>query len=311
MAPACTSGREFKEDGMKRGLVTVICLIGFTLAAGLARADDIQAQVGIYGADNAAGYMQPLADALAADMNGGLYHCGRVPTEGFHIALGAETMIAPIGSGQKSFSAHTEDPFSPSAQAMAPTIFGPGEGSTVLGTGGTAFIFPGGFELKRMPLVVPQLTIGTFLRSEATVRFATIPASDQINEISLLGLGVRHNLNRYLPELPLDLAGGLFWQQFKVQDVIDAHAFSLGLQGSVTRSVFSAYAGLAYEKSTLDLSYPRGTGNFGETVSLSMDAKNSIRLTLGGALKLAYLQLHASYDLAAQSTIVLGVALGN
>jgi hypothetical protein len=297
---------------MRRAILTALCLTGMLcLVPGARAVDDIQALVGLYTADNAAKYLQPLADALGADMNGGFYHGARVPVTGFHLCVGVEAIFAPIADEARTFRATTEAPFNPPATADASTLFGPGESATATGTGGTVFIFPGGFDIKRLPLVVPQITVGSFMGTEATVRFADIDVSDSIGKLRLLSLGARHNVSQYLPSLPVDLAAGFFWQHFEVGDLIDAKTLSIGAQGSITRSVLTLYGGLAWEKSTLDVSYPRGTGDFEQRISFSMDGKNKVRFTAGAALKLAVLTLHADYSLASQSTIALGVGLGN
>ncbi len=296
---------------MRRAILAVACLAGVLGLAAGASADDIQALVGIYRAENAEKYLQPLADALGADMNAGFYHGARVPRLGLHVWVGMETMWAPVSDDQKVFQAHTEAPFNPAATVEAPTLFGARTGPTATGTGGTVFVFPGGFDVKRMPLAVPQVTVGSFLGTEATVRFADAELTEDIDRIRLFGFGARHNLSQYLPMLPVDLAGGFFWQHFEVGDLIDAKTFSLGVQGSITRSVLTGYAGIAWEKATLDLSYPRGTGDFAERIEFSLDGENSVRLTVGAALRLAIVTLHADYSLASQGTIVLGLGLGN
>jgi hypothetical protein len=297
---------------MRRAILAAVCLTGMLFLASGARAvDDIQALVGLYTADNATKYLQPLADALGADMNGGFYHGARIPVMGFHLCVGAEAIFAPIGDEARTFRAHTEEPFNPPATRDASTLFGPGESVTATGTGGTVFIFPGGFDIKRLPLVVPQLTVGSFMGTEATVRFVDVDVSDSIDKVRLLGIGARHSVSQYLPGLPVDLAGSVFWQHFEVGDLIDAKTISVGAQGSITRSVLTVYGGVAWEKASLDVSYPRGTGAFEERIDFSLDGKNKVRFTAGAALKLAVLTLHADYSLASQSTIALGVGLGN
>jgi hypothetical protein len=271
----------------------------------------LENSISVYSGQNGHRFMQPLADALVANLNSGLYYTAAIPTNGFEISVGIEGMYAPIGSDAKTFEATTEGVFSPVQTADVPTIFGDTEGLRVTGTGGTAYTFPGGFAVDNFPTAVPQITIGAFHGTEATVRFATANTEEEIGKIDLLGFGLRHSISQYLPNAPVDIAAGFFWQSFKIGDIMDAKALSLGVQGSYTRSVLTAYAGLAYETGSLKLDYTQEVAGETLSVDFDLDAANSIRGTLGLTLDLMIARLHAEYGLASQSTLTVGLGLGH
>ena len=54
------------------------------------------------------------------------------------------------------------------------------------------------------------LTLGAY------VRYAAIPKMENFPHIDLVGVGVRHNLNQYFPDLPVDVAAGAFYQKLTV-----------------------------------------------------------------------------------------------
>lgn len=293
------------------GLLASSLTLGSLLTAS-ALAGDIQGLMGIYSEDNAKGYMQPLADVLGATMNSGFYYDARVPQDGFHFHVGLETMFAPVADEDRSFLAHTESEFNlsnPTTTVTAPTIFGDSEGPVVQGTGGTVFTFPGGLQTLRLPLAVPQITVGSIRGTELMARFVDLEVNDSIKDVSLLGLGLRHDLGQYIQRLPMDLSASGFWQSFQVEDFIKAKTLSLGVQTGISRGPFSLFGGLAYETASVDLDYPRGSEDAG-TISISLDGRNSLRFTAGGALFLAIVQLHLAYSVASQGVLAAGLQLG-
>ena len=88
------------------------------------------------------------------------------------------------------------------------TVFG-GPGSVVSGPGGLQYQFQNGqLKTRLMPMAIPQATLGTLFGTEAVVRYAAIPKMENFPHIDLVGVGVRHNISQYLPDLPLDVAAG-------------------------------------------------------------------------------------------------------
>lgn len=275
------------------------------------QAQDLESYVSKYTSENGKGYLQPLADAFGANINSGLYHSARISTFGLHIYLGVETMTALIADEQKVFTARTEAPFSPETTAETPTIFGRTAGTSVTGTGGTVFNFPGGLDLSKVPIAVPQVTAGSILGTEATLRFIEVTIDDNFGKVKLFGFGVRHNVSQYFKTLPIDLAAGFFIQKFEVGDVVEANAKYFGLQGSYSTGILTFYGGLGLESASLDISYRFESGNgSATTIAFDLDANNSVRFTTGVALKLAVLRLHADYNVASQNVVALGLGFG-
>ncbi len=155
-----------------------------------------------YSSANGSGYMQPLADAFGADLNSGLYQTANIPLRGFHLNLSFMLMGAPITDSRKTFSAKTEGFFAPAIIASAPTVFGSTSGKTVAGNAGTAYAFPGGLDMSIFTIGVPQITVGSFYGTEATVRFFQAKVGDNIGQLQLWGIGVRHSISQYFKKLP-------------------------------------------------------------------------------------------------------------
>ena len=95
-----------------------------------AHAQKLNDFVAKYGNENGVGFMQPLADAFAANFNSGLFQSAYIPLEGFHITFCVVALGAPVTDSRKTFLAKTEDPFSPPGSTQAPTIFGSTSGGS-------------------------------------------------------------------------------------------------------------------------------------------------------------------------------------
>ncbi len=259
-----------------------------------------------YGNENGAGFMQPLADAFGANINSGLFQTANVPLTGFHLNFSVMLMGAPTTDSRKTFSAKTEGFFAPATTTDAPTVFGSTRGKIVTGNGGTAYVFPGGLNMSIFTIGVPQITVGSFYGTEATVRFFQAKVGDNIGQLKLWGIGARHNINQYFKKLPLDVAFGIYQQHFEIGDIVSANATLISAQGSYTASVITFYGGPAVEISNMDVNYDGSSGK----ISLSLKSQNSVRFTVGTALTLAFFRLYADYNLASQPAFVLGFGFG-
>lgn len=273
-------------------------------------AQDLEDYVSKYTSDNGAKFMQPLADAFGANLNSGFYQSARLRVSGLHIYLGVETMVAIIANSQKTFMAKTEAPFTPPQTVAAPTIFGSSAGAAITGSGGTVFNFPGGLDLDKLPLAVPQLRVGSFRGTEASLRFVEAKIDDNIGRVKLFGFGVRHSISQYLKNSPVDITVGFFIQKFKVGDLVDARSQYYGLQSSYTRGVLTFYGGFGLEAANLDMAYQYDSITGTQQIAFDLQATNSVRLTTGLALQLAVVHLHLDYNLATQNVVTGGLGFG-
>ncbi len=289
-----------------------LLLVIFCCGAGINAllAQELEDYVSKYTSANGAGYMQPLADAFGANLNSGFYHGAHIKTLGFHIYIGVETMVALIADDQKTFTAKTEDPFNPAQTTEAPTIFGSGNGAAVTGTGGTVFNFPGGLDIKKLPLAVPQVSVGAILGTQATLRFANAKIDDNIGEVKLFGFGAQHSISQYFKNFPIDISAGFLIQKFEVGDIVEANTKYFGIQGSLSRSILTFYGGAGIESATLDIAYDYESDAGTQRIAFDLEADNSVRLTAGVALNLLVLKLHADYNFGSQNVIAAGLGFG-
>lgn len=292
---------------MKLNLRIAFPLCIFMVTSNL-HAQEFEDFVSKYTGANGQGYMQPLADAFGANLNSGWYHNAYIRQQGFQLYLGVSAMSAMIPDDNKTFRASTQGFFTPEQTAQAATIFGGTEPKYVEGDDGTVFVLPGGLDMQRLPLAVPNLTIGSLFGTSASFRWMAYDLGDEVGTVSLLGWGLRHSLDSYLPPNPLNVAVGFYMQQFDVGDVVDASGWLASAQASYQWRMLTFYGGLGYENSTLDIQYTYEADD--SEIAFDLAGNNALRATLGMTLNLGPVKINTDYNLAHQSIFTLGLGLG-
>jgi hypothetical protein len=278
----------------------------------------VEDQLSAYTGDNAEGYLDPLIGAIGGSMNAGLFRSAYIPKEGFTFSLEFPIIGFFFGDDDKTFTATTEGGFSPTQTADAPTVVGPTEAVTVSGDGGTTYAFPGGFDVGSFAFTCPQLRVGAVFGTEAMIRFIAFKVGDnELGDLSLFGLGFRHNFSQYMgPEPPVDIAASFFWQSFKLgenedgSDLFETSAYSIGVQGSRHFPPFlTPYTGLYYNSYTTDISYVSESEGDEESIDLSFD-DGYVQWTIGLELNASVLDLFVEYNVSSHSSFAFGLGFG-
>jgi hypothetical protein len=274
--------------------------------AGSARSQsDLENVLKQYDATTVEGYVKPLADVFGANMNGGLYNSASI-SEGFSFSLELIGMASAVSDDQKTYTVNLPAGY-PSATAKMPTIFGgtsaPIAGPGGLSTGGSAGIFDASFFPN--PMVQAR---GGIYGTEAILRFVPIPAvGNALPKTTLFGIGLRHSVSRYLPDIPLDIAGGFFYSKVTSGDIIDFSGLSIGAQAGKSFSVARLYGGLAWEQSTMHLQYTQSAGS--APVDVELDGENSFRFTLGGGLSFGLFNVFADANFGSITNFTGGIGV--
>jgi hypothetical protein len=295
----------------------LVAIFGAT-AAGAGLGD----QLAVYTGDNAEGYLEPLVDAIGADINNGLFQSSFIPLTGFNAAFEIRGMAVWFSDDDATFKARTEGGFLPQSSAEASTVVGPGEAVTVTGDGGTTFMFPGGFSLNSFALSVPQIRFGSYRGTEGIFRYIAVDLGEsELGDLSLVGFGLRHNISQYFgPDFPLSMAGGFLWQRFRAGkneaggDIFKSTAWTVGVQagkiygGGLTS--IEPYTGLSVDSHGMDVAYDSGSDDTSSVTRLSFDTTHSLRFTLGLLAKLAIMRAHVEYNVGTRNSFAFGMAFG-
>lgn len=282
-----------------------------------AQAQELEEFISAYTGDNGSGYAQPLGDALEGSFNSGFFHSAKIPGMGFSLDIGFTTMLAFTPNDSKTFLATPEGGFTPAnpndIPVEAPTIFGQTQAVQVAGEGGTAYTFPGGIDLDALPLAVPQLKIGAIYGTDLTFRYFAADLGEELGSLNLFGIGLRHSVSQYLPDLfPVDIALAYYYQSFSIDNFSDTNTSYIGAQGSFKKGPLIVYSGLGYGTGNTDISYTYDDNNVEEEINIELESSNNFRILLGAALKLGPFYINTDYNVGAISVwnTGLGFSIG-
>jgi hypothetical protein len=279
-----------------------------------ANSQELNDVLSAYTGENGQQFAQPLGDAIGAGLNSGFYHSAKIPKMGFSLEIGVSAMFAFVPDAARTYDAFPEGNFqaaNPQAlPAEAPTIFGSPSAVQVEGEGGTRYSFPGGLELKSLPLAVPQIRVGAVFGTDLTLRYFASDLGQELGNLNLFGFGVRHSISQYLPAaFPLQLAVGYYNQNLRVDNLIETQTNFFNAQASFKTGPLVAYTGLGYNISDSNISYTYDDGDFREEVAIDLERSNSIRALLGVALELGPVYLSTDYNLGDFNVWNIGLGL--
>lgn len=201
-------------------------------------------------------YLQPLADALGADMNAGLFHTARIgggllPL--VDVYVGARLMGTFISDDDKTFDLtyDTEQVFraSDGQEYVVPLTFQIVDGPTFFGDGSPGMVtadvhetvspgpdgrngtsddvtidttaafdlLPGLTGTPIAPLIVPHVGVGSIAGTDLVLRYLPRVGLGDYGSVGLVGVGVRHSVSQYLPLLPISLSGQIMWQKLSIE----------------------------------------------------------------------------------------------
>lgn len=290
--------------------VAVVLIATLAICGGSAWAQsDFEKAISQYSDAQVKGYIQPFADIFGANLNTGFAHSAAIPTVGFHMEFSLIVMGGAIGDDQKTYDLPLPVGFSASTM-KAPTIFGPGEGASYQDpASGLTYLASGGvFGASMLPALTPQLTIGSLYGTEALIRFLATPKIQDM-DADMLALGVRHNVSQWFGVLPVDIAGGFYYTKLRVADLIEYSSVAVSAMASKEFEVVTVYGGLQWEQGTMDLKYEQSDPTKTK-VSVSLDAANTIRGTLGAGLTLGVFRLFADANFGSVMTFSGGIGFG-
>jgi hypothetical protein len=255
------------------------------------------------------GYLQPFADLTGANYNTGWYQSAHIPTTGFNLDFRIIVMGGSVGDEQKEFDLPLPAGFS-SPTMKSPTIFGKPEGATYTDPNtGLRYSGPGGiFNTSLAPAAAPQLRIGSLYGTEAIIRFILLPEAGEIPRGTLFGIGARHSISQYFPELPLDIAAGGIYHTGAFGDYVDLSTLALGAQASKNLGVVTLFGGIQYEMTTMDVSYT--TSQAGTPVNVSLDGDRAFTFTAGADFHLGPIRIHADANLGSVMNFTGSIGFG-
>lgn len=175
-------------------------------------------------------------------------------------------------------------------------------------------------DVTMMPLLAPQLSIGTFFGTQATFRYLpTTNINADLGAFSYFGFGIQHNPSMWIPvPMPVDFALSYFTQKLKIGDLFETRATAFGLNVSKELGIsainITPYAGYMLEQSTMRVKYnftydtPDGS-QASQKIDFEMEGKNKSRLTLGVSIRFLLININADYNIGKYNSLSAGLTL--
>jgi hypothetical protein len=171
--------------------------------------------------------------------------------------------------------------------------------------------------LQALPLFIPQITLGTILGTQVTLRW--LPETQTLEElgtVKLFGIGVQHNPAVWFDtKIPIDFSFGYFNQTLQVGQLMKAHSWAVALNVSKTfgeRFVgVTPYGGIQFENARIDFNYDyRDMGGNVQPMTFSVEGENKIRATVGLNVRILEVNLTGDVGISKYPVGSLGFMVG-
>ncbi|MFV1885265.1 MAG: DUF6588 family protein [Balneola sp.] len=297
------------------------------------------------GADNATAltkaYLSPLPTGLSTTLNSG-WTTKAAPTKKLGFSLQLRAAVAAVPTTGRSFDANdlnlTDSNGAPLTIGglSSNTISGSKSNGQTIGDASNTFSFtlPGGTGFEYVPTAMIQANVGLIKGTDVTVRYIPETAIGDYGNVSLIGAGVKHGLNQWIPGgklLPVDISVMAAFSQIDMNADLEFNpgATDQVVETSTNTFVFnaligktlpfiSAYAGVGYQTGSFELNmlgdYTIGSGiaqtTISDPVSYTQDSDAGIHALAGFQFKIAILRIYAEATVAEYTTVNAGIGIG-
>lgn len=272
-------------------------------------------------------YLAPFTTGLGLNLNSG-FMGGFNPSEYSkipvvpHVYVGAKFCGVVMKNNDKFFNLafKTDTLIGGTLQTInwtvtdAPTVFGNSAPAIAkanfMGRDIQKTLIGGIKDTKFVPLVIPQIGIGTIFGTD--IIFRTIPGIKvgDYGSFKLYGFAMRHNIGAYA-KIPFDIAVQFGYQGFGIKDIndkkfIDASSSFVNLQINKSFFIVSIYGGLQYENYNVDVNY-----NY-DNISIMFNQKgdNNFRGIAGATVALGPGRFNADLNFGTSFLFTMGFGFG-
>ena len=257
---------------------------------------------------NAVPYVQPLADLFTSNINTGIWDGYHDHTR-FYFRLKAQAIASYPSDDMRSFQGMTSGDFNPPQTVTAPTIIGDRSSIILTGSDTTFYIFPGGYELKRLLLGTPQLTIGGFLHSEISGRFLSFSLGQDFGKVNFIGIGARHFITDYFKEPPFDFSIGYFYHHITASTYLDSDQHLISSHIGKSGKYFSGQLMAGYQTSGSAIHYTYTDEDGPYDVDLFLENNNNWIFEASIGLRLGNVFICSALSYARHISLSVGAGL--
>jgi len=297
-----------KMSNPMKPIYAIITGVMLTLNMIESQAQDIKEYLDAYIGENAKPYVQPLADMFTSNINTGMWEWSR-PEKSFYFRLKAQAIVSLPAESMRTFTGKTTGDFQPQQTATVPTIIGDRNAVILQGEDTTFYIFPGGYDLKRLMLGTPQITVGGFLHSEFSGRFLSFSLGQDLGKVNFIGIGGRHFITDYMESPPIDVSLGYFYHHIQAGVYLDSDQHLFSVHVGKSGKFFSGQLMAGYQTSGTSIHYTFMDGEEEYDVDLFMQNENTFIIEASGGLRLGPLFATSAISYAKHVSISAGFGL--
>lgn len=231
----------------------------------------------------AAAYIRPVNNALGITLNSGLF---TKPNQSsldepvkFRFYAGLKAFGFMVKDEDKKFNLKYIDTVRQSGQPPrafeftvnnAPTFFGgnqPGVAHYTDNTGvqQTQQTIGGIYRSDIAPFVLLHLEAGSIYGTDVMFRFLPSIQFGKLEDISIVGFGIKHSVSQYIPTMPVDISVQFAYQKVALNSdnirVVNSDAKVFSLTVSKRFLLLDVYGGVQYDNLTTDIKYNYITSN--------------------------------------------------
>lgn len=284
-------------------LVVLLILLSLASSALFASIED---DIHTFGKVNGKNYIRPFFHSMAANLNTGWFNSAE--TGLLHFGLTVNSMFAFIPNDAKTFVAVSPDTslYDPDELESA-TCFG-NAGATFTSSTAPDLVLPNGKDLKALPFLVPQAELG--LPGGFGIQFRFLPKTKitrDVGDVSLIGVGVKNEISRQFPLLPIAIAFQASYQKFEMGDVADLNSIFVNLHASKSLIFFpvTLFGGIGLENSTFKANYDKdGTSG---SIEFEIKTENELRFNLGARLRIMLVDFLMEYSMGKYNSARAGI----
>ena len=321
------------------GVVLAACLLLSTPQPATAQVDDVGELIrgGVGDAETLIdAYLSPGVNGFGTGLNTGWAGAAKPHgVLGFHLRIGAT--LSRVPSSDRTFTLAAGDletlTLENSEIGSSPTLAGDDDAPTyqLQLPSGDIITMPEGTGFSFAPTPVVEVGVGIIRDTELMLRLVPPTDIEDYGDLSLVGVGVKHGLNQWLPGgalLPVDLSALVHYTRFDLNADLDDNGDQILAWGTsawavtalVGKSlpVLSVYAGLGVETSASDIAL-EGTyeiendqgvsASVEDPLTVEFDRNTSLRALGGARIRLGFFALYLEGTLANYSSVTAGVGL--
>ena len=292
----------------KTFFATVLSVFSYSSMIGQTEHQSIKDYIDAYVGENATPYLQPLADLFSSNLNTGVWEWSGMPDK-FYIRIKLQGMLSLPDKSMRTFTGKTTGDFEPFTSAEVPTIIGNNTPVIIQGNDNTFYVFPGGYDLDKILLGTPQVTVGGLLHTELSGRFIAVELSKDIGRVEMTGVGFRHDITGWGSDPSFDFSVGYFYHHVQSEGYLNSHHHYLSAQLGKTMGVASGFIGAGYQFSKTDLHYVYEDENESIPVDLTLENKNQFLIEAGLALRLGPVYASGVVSYAKLTTVAFGAGV--